>query len=426
MRPGSRVHTGLLVVVVLAAVLSLGVAQPTLLAPGSEAAESPTADDVRLVGFDEHPVRLWAYTSRQRSFDTATLPINVVVKEDAATTRRVIAAGAGEQWNTDHEEGEAVRLTGSGVAWRETTGAPRYTYVRTSEGGEWMAETTQVHDGSYLGARSHVRFYEFSEDGERWTALQAHHEHWDWFRLRHTVGSVARGQYMVEHEFYGTGLIADISRERFGNGGTLDADGWVTVVDLIDWRPPRPGEETPDGTVGLVTAGVALGLASVGGHFVRGHEAVAAAARQTDATRDHALLVGTLLVTPLAVRVAAIALERALTTVSPKVVAVPGYLVLAVGLPLVAGTLGRRLAADEAFAAAAVGLGTGLLVDYAYLGIRTLPMDVVWHRLALLLGIGLLAAGGLRWAERPLHRHGYRVVGALLWLGALVWPLVGL
>lgn len=426
MRPGSRLRTGLLAVVVVAAVLSLGVVQPTLLAFGGEATESRTADDVRLVGFEDHPARLWAYTSRQRSFDTATLPINVVVKEDAATTRRVIEAGAGEEWQTDHEDGEAVRLSGSGLAWRETIGAARYTYVRTSDGGEWMAETTQVHDGSYLGARSHVRFYEFSADGERWTALQAHHEYWDWFRLRHTVGSVARGQYTVEHEFYGTGLVSDISRERFGNGGALDADGWVTVVDLVDWRPPRPGDETPDGTVGLVAAGLTLTLLSVGGRFAGAGEAVTAAARQTDTTRDHALLVGTLLVTPLAVRVGAIALEGALPTVSPKVVAAPGYLVLAVGLPLAAGTLGRRLAADEAFAAAVVGLGAGLLVDYAYLGIRSLRVGVVGHRLALLLGIGLVAAGGVRWSERPLHRHGYHLAGALVWVGALVWPLAGL
>jgi hypothetical protein len=426
MRPGTRLRTGLLVVVVFAAVLSLGVVQPKLLTPGEPATEPRTVDDVRLVGFEDHPARLWAYTSRERSVDTATLPINVVVKEDAATTRRVIEAEAGEEWTTDHEGVDAVRLTGSGLAWRETTGATRYTYVRTDEGGEWMDETTQVHDGSYLGARSHVRFYEFSAGGERWTALQAHHEHWDWFRLRHTVGSVARGQYTVEHEFYGTGLVSDISRERFGNGGALDADGWVTVVDLVDWRPPRPGAETTDGTAGLVAAGLALVLASVGGRFAGAREAVAAAARQTETTRDHALFVAALLVTPLAVRVAAIALERALPAVSPKVVAAPGYLVLAVGLPLVAGTLGRRLPADEAFAAATVGLGAGLLADYAYLGIQSLRVGVVGHRVALLLGIGLVAAGGVRWAERPLHRHGYRVLGSLVWVAALVWPLVGL
>jgi hypothetical protein len=425
MRPGTRLRTGLVVVVVLVSVFSLGVVQPTL-APGGEPTEPRSVEDVQLVGFEDHSARLWAYTSRQRSFDTVTLPINVVVKEDAATTRRVVEAEAGEEWTTDHEDGEAVRLTGSGFAWRETVGAARYTYVRTDEGGRWMAETTQVHDGSYLGSRSHVRFYEFSADGERWTALQAHHEHWDWFRLRHTVGSVARGQYTVEHEFYGTGLVADISRERFGNGGALDADGWVTVVDLVDWRPPHPGEETGGTMAGLVSAGFALVVASAGGRFAGVREAVTAAARQTEATRDHALLVGTLLVTPLTVRVAAIALERALPAVSPKVVAAPGYLVLAVGLPLAAGTLGRRLPADEAFLAAAAGLGAGLLVDYAYLGIETLPLGVVGHRLALLLGLGLVAAGGVRWDERPLHRHGYRLVGSLVWVGALVWPLAGL
>ena len=151
--------------------------------------------------------------------------------------------------DVEDPEGEAVVVNGSGVAWADTRGATRYIYVETERGDRWMTGTEQLHDGAYLGSRLHVRLYEVDGGGGTLTAVQAQHEHWDWFRLRRTVGSVSRGQYAVEQEFYGTGLIRDVSRDRFGNGGILDADDWVTVVDLVERggrsRLPRSRSGSP-------------------------------------------------------------------------------------------------------------------------------------------------------------------------------------
>jgi hypothetical protein len=418
MLAGVSRRTLLLVGVAVALLLTVVAFGPAPASPPDDTDSATSADAVRLVTVADSEARLWPYTSRRREFDTRTLPINVVVENDLGTTRRVLAAEDNRSWETDAPEGEAVVLNGSGVTWSETTGADRYTYVGTDEGGYWMDESDQIHDGAYLGSRYHLRLYEVSDGPDTYTAIQAHTEHWDWFRLRHTVGSTARARYAVEHEFYGTGTVADVSRERFGNGGALDADGWVTVFDLVDYSFHDDA----------VYSGVLVALLAVAG----GRSLVASVRDTVDAVRRsrvgsvHVALFGTLFLVPVAVRVTAVSLERALPGLSPKVIAAPLYLVLAVGLPVVAALLGRRLAADDAFATASVGLGLGLLADYTYLGITTLPVGVVFHRLVLLVGIGLLAAGGVRWASQPLQRHRYLLLGAVIWVAALVWPLAGL
>lgn len=421
MAAGRRLRTGLVLCVLVAAVATLVLASPTLVQPAESDEGLRTREDVRLVQVEDDEPRLWPYTSRKRDFGTATLPINVVVEADAATTRRVIAADSDRRWTAEDPEGESVVLNGSGVAWSDTRGATRYTYVESGEppgeGGRWMDETAQLHDGAYLGTRMHARLYEV-EDGDRaLTMVQAHQEHWDWFRLRHTVGSVADGQYAIEHEFYGTGLVSDMRRERFGNGGASDADGWVTVVELMDW--PLPDDE-------FAAAGLSLGLLFLGARRATLSTALRAVAERRQLTAVHAALVGVPLLTPLTVRLVSVGLEHAFPALSPKVIAAPFYLVLAVGLPVAVGLLGRRLPADEAFAGTVVGFGAGLLLDYAFLGISALTVDVVAHRAVLLLGLGLIAAGGVRWAEVPVHRYRYRAPGILVWVGALLWPLAGL
>ncbi|WP_255194918.1 hypothetical protein [Halorarius litoreus] len=402
------------VLVLLAAAAVVG----TVPTDGSDAATATTVAEAKLVTVTEGDDRLWPYTSRQRDVETRTLPINVVVHADLSTTRRVLAAGDDRTWTTTDAEEEGIVVNENSVDWSETTGADRYTYVETDDGGRWLDESAQVHDGAYLGARYHLRLYEVPSGEDTWTAIQAHQEHWDWFRLRHTVGSTARARYTVEHEFYGTGTVADVSRERFGNGGALDADGWVTVFDLVDWAFY---EETALSGAALVL----LALASGRSLLETGRD-LGAAVEQSRLSRVHLALFGTLFSLPLFVRVTAVTLERALPWLSPKVIAAPLYLVLAVGVPLVAGLLGRRLAADDAFATATVGLGLGVLLDYSWLGIATLPFGVVVHRLVLLVGLGLIAAGGVRWAATPIQRHRYRLVGVVIWVGALVWALAGL
>ncbi|MFC7194450.1 hypothetical protein ACFQL4_06885 [Halosimplex aquaticum] len=70
-------------------------------------------------------------------------------------------------------------------------------------GGEWIDETYQLHDGKYFASRYHLRVYESPYESDEWVAIQAHSDHWDWFRLRHTVHDTENAQDYVESEFWG-------------------------------------------------------------------------------------------------------------------------------------------------------------------------------------------------------------------------------
>lgn len=425
MQPGTRRLTVGLVLVVAVLTVGIGVVQPER-PPRRER----TAADVRMVTVEDNgTAQLWPYTSRAKRFSAATLPINIVVEEDPATTRRVLAGTA--KWSANSPQGEAVVINGTGVTWGETVGADRYTYVETASGGTWKTATYQLHDGHYLGSRTHLRLYEGGGDDETWTAIQGHTEYWDWFRLRHTVGSVADARYDVEQDLYGTGLIADISRERYGNGGALDADGWVTHVDLVDWMV-RPGGTTgpADGTGGTaspaaVLAPLVLGVGMALAGRVPPWERLARSATESRMTPFHVgLVVATSMALP-AIRLAGVFLEGVLPGVSPKLIAAPLYLCLAAGLPAAAAVLGARIAADDGFVVAFLGGATGFVLDYAIVGVAV-PVPVLVQRGVLLVALGLLAAGGTRWSGNPLQRHRYRVPGAVLWVAGLGWPLLDL
>lgn len=377
-------------------------------------------------------VELWPYTSRTRTFEPAGLPINVVVGSDAETVRQLLVADGAVHWNaTGAGVGPDVRAgvgrdVRPGIEWRPGHGADRYTYVRTADGGRWLAQTHQLRDGSYFGTQYHVRVYAVETDDTPWTVAQAHHEHWDWFRLRHTVDSVAGAQYHLENDLVDKGLEENISRERYGNGGAIDADGWVTVVeprtnasDRASDGPDRRGPPLPPagGVLALSIVGAVLavdarldrGSAGVPGRLGRHHVA---------------LSVSTALLLPV-VRVGGVTVEGALPGMSPYLVGAPFYLLLVIGYPALAVHYGRRLPSEDAFAAAVLGMGTGIMVDYAYLGVTALPYDAIVHRFVLLFGLGMIAAGGTRWATDALARHRYRLVGLVVWIGAILHPLVG-
>jgi hypothetical protein len=383
-----------------------------------------TAPDVKFVRvYTNSSAQLWPYTSRAEHFDGLTLPINVVFQEDAATVRRLLAtstADSDSQWRTTTSNNTTVVLNGTRTRWSDSDGATRYTYIYTESGGKWIDETYQLHDGTYFGTRYHLRLYEGGSREKRWTAVQAHHEHWDWFRLRHTVGSLAKAQQHVEQDFYGTRYLGDIERQRYANGGIMDTDGWVTVIDLVDWTVGGPQLLLPTTVLGLGL----ITTASERWNSVR--EALGESELTTRLSGHHVLLFATMGGLPLAVRLASIALEQQTPLGnSPKVVAGLFFPVVAFGLPIAAAVLGHRLRADEGFAVAAVGLGVGFVLDYSHLQITTLPIGVVLHRFTLLLAIGLIAAGGIRWSEDVVTRHGYTLVGASLWVGALLWSLLG-
>jgi hypothetical protein len=380
--------------------------------------------DVKIVTVDpDSGAELWPYTSKRRRFDTLTLPINVVVRGNAWRVRSLLVTGTDAAWNGTSGEWQGVgdemgHDSSSDRDWYESHGATRYTYVHapSSERGGWIDETYQLHDGDYFGTRYHLRAYAGGDGDSSWTAIQAHYEHWDWFRLRHTVGSTAMGRQYVEREFFARPAVADVSRERFANGGISDADGWVSVASLTDPRSVLPHQSPAR----AVVASVSL---LVGGLSLTG---LRARLRESTGGADRRLVALTVVAVALlpGVRWAALAVERALPGLSPKPIAAVGYLLVALGLPVCAFAVGRATSATTGVLVAVGGVAVGLLVDYTLVGVTVLPLSVVIHRTALLAALGVVAASGSPNARARFGRVA-RVVGVVaLWGGVLAWPLV--
>ncbi|EMA10847.1 hypothetical protein SAMN05443574_10258 [Haloarcula vallismortis] len=422
----------------------------------------------------------WPYTSRSRSASGRTLAINVVVYGDTATVRGYLTRGQNPDWNLteadeqdiDPGEGpvtEGNATNGTLVEWGAATGSTRYLYVhdrtltedRAGEvirrpyrassytgplgreaAGAWIEETDQLHDGTYLGARHHIRLYESPYESDNWVAIQAHSEHWDWFRLRHTVHDTEAAQNRVEHEFMGEPFADGVWRLYLDNGRGTRSDGWATVIDLEgEPEPVGPGPMT------LGVAGLALGTA------VRRHRR---RHRRTDTAQppplsgtplprwlrsldqldqrlvgrlvrglSYLLLFAVLLGLYLGIRFSGVALEQAFPAVDPKLIAASLYPVLAFGLPGEAYLAGRNLDPVRSFAAAATGIGTAFVLDYQYVAVTVLPLNVVLHRLGLVVALGTVAAGAV--TRGASVKTVNRVIGAglVLWVSLLVAALVG-
>jgi len=129
--------------------------------------------------------------------------------------------------------GRGCRRDGNGLG--SADGSTRYAYVAMGHdptGGTWLDESYQLHDGEYLGSRHHIRAYASPDSDDQWTAMQTHREHWDWFRLSHTVTSAEDSQRYVEREFMDRRYVSSVSRDHLGNDRGFDSDGWVTIIDL--------------------------------------------------------------------------------------------------------------------------------------------------------------------------------------------------
>jgi hypothetical protein len=479
----------LVATVALVAVVSLVAVAAAPPDPGAQA-DRRDPDTVRLVpvGADEQS-RLWPFTSRERSFDSLTLPVNVVVEGDPTRVGALLVTGRDAHWDRERAEWQGVGPERGGAvtpapaesdpAWRSATGADRYVYVDTpGPGGRWLDETVQLHDGTYFGSRHHLRLYGAPPGAGRWTAIQAHRDYWDWFRLRHTVTSLAGPQHALERQFRGRTAVTGITRERFANGGIRDADGWVTVVELRDQRQMRrDGPPAERGDSGVVTpagpratggsaadagpyrrllptalavvslAGVALVAgrrrsdwstppperrltpARTAGERLRARAGATAERLRWSRLADRRvhLLVAfavALLCLPAAVRVVSLALESVLPR-RPKVVAALLYPVFAFGPPALALTVPRRLTPEPWVATAVVAYGGGLVVDLLAIGVTTLPVTLVVHRALVVVTLGALAATG--WSRRQADGPGrtVRALAVVAWLALLAWPLFG-
>ncbi|WP_164471760.1 hypothetical protein [Halosimplex salinum] len=340
--------------------------------------DRPTAD--RLVQPREGGSHLWPYTSRRRSVDGRTLALNVVVLGEPDRVRRVLEHRSDADW-TGAEGDAAIGET----PWRHASGATRYTYVADAPDGDgqWVDATYQLGVGSYFTSRVHARAY--PAPSGNWTALQAHTEYWDWFRLRHTVTGTGPGARFVEEDLRGLSVTTDLRQEDYGFGGSGDR-GWLSVIEF--------------GSAGA--AGLLL---------------VASRRRLRARATDLALPV-VLVALVLGVRGAGVALADLTVGTNPQLLAGILYPVLVAG-PLVATA---KLAPAEPLRAAALatlGLGAGLALDLAVVDVAAVPTRLALHRVALVGALAVVAVGASE-SDRRLV-----ATGVAAWALTLVLPLAG-
>lgn len=328
---------------------------------------------------------IWPYVAAGPSFDRPTSPINLVFAADPGRVQRVFVRGFDDVNVTTG--GELAHPPGA--EWRVLESAERYVYVAPAMGadGEWRAPAYQLHQGSYFGTQSHLRVYDASVGDGRWTVVQAHSEHWDWFAMTHRVDSVERPREEIEKVLFGDPSVSDVRRVYFGNRDTFDADGWTTVVTLATLFVISSATLIPRRPQDRRRLGLLLGIAAV----------------------------------PLAVRGAGVLAGDA--GVSPDLVSRSLYPVFVAGPPLVAVSGGRRLRPWEAFTLATAGFAAAIVLDYTFLDVGVLQLELIVHRSLAAVAVGLLAAGAAI-LDEDASLDPRLVAGGVLWLVVLVVPHV--
>lgn len=410
--------------IVVAIVLSI----PSVSSP----LDAPSDEEREFVEVGDNGTEIWPYVAAEPSFENPRGSINVVFYGEHVWVRFFLRTQVGTEFEdppeftvgnetneTEIDDDEAATnetggpiLNRTRVAWKDAYGADRYTYVQFEgeESGTWIPQSYQLHYGDYFGKQYHLRVFEPPEQRENWTAVQAHSEHWDWFVLTHTVDGLEEAQVQVELDFMEQSFVSEVSREYYYNRNTYDADGWTTVVRLS-----------------LGGAMLGLAMASTPRRFLTAITSVSRrfldrmrhwASEGTKRNHYRLALFSALLLVVLGVRAGGVVAER-FVPIHRFVVTPILYSFLVVGVPLSAYTFGRRLRRTEGFLLGTVGFGTAVLLEYSYLNIAVLPIEVVLHRLVLAVAVGLLAAGARRRHEGPrLNR--YAVGGALLWSAMVV------
>ncbi|MEF8858365.1 MAG: hypothetical protein V5A38_05525 [Halolamina sp.] len=347
---------------------------------GAPASNQPDPQPDQLVAPAGADSYIWPYTSRSRSTADRTLALNVVVHGEPEQVHRIFVDRKDANWTAADPN-----VTADISPWRPAHGSVRYTYLTTAknETGRWVPAEYQLAVGNYFGQQTHIRAYPSAS--RNWTALQAHTEYWDWFRVRHTVTGVAPATQFVEEDLRDEPFVAEVSRIQHGHTGGGSA-GWWTVVKL----------------------GPALLLAAGAGPLT---------SRQLS-VRDAAIVVG-LLGLVLGVRAFGLAAEAVFPGVNPKLFVAVGYPVLAVGPPLLVSALATDRPALRVSVLAAVGLLTATGLDLTFVGVVHVPDRIVFHRMTVAAALGIVAFGTAR-----DDRH---IVGGGLsaWVIALAAPLAG-
>ncbi|SDR39997.1 hypothetical protein [Natronobacterium texcoconense] len=399
-----------------------------------EPAEPETLERDQLVQPEENGSYVWPYTSRDRSAEERTLAINLLVHGDDERVQQTLVDQEELEWEEldpeEEDEPEVYEDTEDGIQWDDAHGSTRYTYVDAGPHDEevaWIEESYQLHTGTYLGSRYHIRAY--TTEYDNWTAIQVHEEYFDFFRLRHSVTDIQDSQTALEAEFLEEPYVDEVRREYHGTHGGWN-DGWLSVVELAAIVPVLAGSVL--GLLGLIggetTRGVVRGTRNLLGWTYRNIRGF--------------ILVGTLAGLVVGVRSAGLAVEAAVPWITPQAFVVVLYPALVVGLPVtaivltqpleratrflrlqrVASWLGGPLEPQAAFAFSIVGLGLGFIVDFVAIGITTLPLQLLVHRLGLMVALGLLAAGAARSDAEGAVVFG---IGLLGWIVGLAMPLFG-
>ncbi len=425
----------IVVAVALLAIAALFVGGPSLLlSPHASDVAPEEADEPETLSLEGSESAIWPYLSAREHHDKRS-PINVLVRGDAeAVVQLLVEEGEGDWEEIDEDHDDAGPETfaviedeghhATGTAWGEAAGTTRYAWVDPGDGDPyWTTETLQLDDGDYYGHRMHIRLYESPNDGDRWVAMQAHTEHFDWFTLRHRVDGVESAQLSIERELMdlpGVDRREDVRRINLENSGPSDADGWATKVDL---------------TAMAALLVVGLGARRQG---IRERAEAEADDHLTDvdrarlaAVRDrieagHLLLAGTVVGLFLGVRIAGVALERYVPGLTMHAIAGLLYPVIGVGIPaatyLIARGLERRI---DAAVTAGGALAVAIWIDYGLVRVDSLPVDVVLQRMLVVVALGLIAGGAAARARRQSAINDMLLVGVALWTLVLVGTLFG-
>jgi hypothetical protein len=240
--------------------------------------------------------------------------------------------------------------------------------------------------------------------------MQVHTEHFDWFTLRHAVDGVEEGQRQVEQEFMSLDNVDLVWRTYLANDGPSDADGWATVVELTITLP-----------------GLLVGMLSMRDIWKRRLTSVDRARARAIRNRlsiQQTFLVTSIVAIVLGVRAGGILLEWH-TGLSMHAIAGLLYPFIAVGIPIVTYVFSQQLTRRmDAAVTASAALGIGFLLDYGYLGVEVLPIEVVIQRTGVIMALGLIAAGAAKRATRERRLNKLLVSGVLLWIGLLAATLL--
>lgn len=357
---------------------------------GDAGTETGSPDPRSLIQPGDAEHYLWPYTSRTRTVEGRTLAINVVIHGEPDRVETALRGTLDGNW-TDVEGDEPPAVDAANVTndtfdpdWGVAQGAARYTYITTDPGatGTWITADYQLASGTYFGHRTHIRAYTSSAIG--WTALQAHEEYWDWYRLRHTVTGVAPGARVVEQDLRHEPGVDTISRIYHGMKGG-GSDGWLTVIELAalvlvgSVVPARPrAAHAKDVGLPVALAGIVLGVRSLG-----------------------------------------LGLEAAAPGMNPHLITAALYPILVVGPPIAVTLLAPNRPVERVLAGTFLGLGAGFLLDFGAVGVSMVPVPLVLHRLALIGALGIFALGIAR-SDRTTF-----LLGTFTWLLVLGAALVG-